>query len=186
AIPLLRSDYDRTSTALRLSMTSSFNKWIPFSGANTKEKLEQLALTGVSDKYVWRASYLCALNVDSQFVQDPDQDFGILRFGLAEWKKVNPYLLKEFYALTPWHSGEDKRGMTAYCYFDPETEKGVLFAFRQEECEEDALCVSLPFAEGQWTLTDEDTGETIVIADKTARLSLPEKRMARLLWMKRA
>ncbi|MBE5791569.1 MAG: hypothetical protein E7322_05350 [Clostridiales bacterium] len=186
AIPLLRSDYDRTFTALRLSMTSSFNKWIPFSGANTKEKLEQLALTGVSDKYVWRASYLCALNVDSQFVQDPDQDFGILRFGLTEWKKVNPYLLKEFYALTPWHSGEDKRGMTAYCYFDPETEKGVLFAFRQEECEEDSLCVSLPFAEGQWTLTDEDTGETIVIADKTARLSLPEKRMARLLWMKRA
>lgn len=186
AIPLLRSDYDRTSTALRLSMTSSFNKWIPFSGANTKEKLEQLALTGVSDKYVWRASYLCALNVDSQFVQDPDQDFGILRFGLAEWKKVNPYLLKEFYTLTPWHSGEEKDGMTAYCYFDPETEKGVMLAFRQEECEEDSLCVSLPFAEGQWTLTDEDTGETIVIADKTARLSLPEKRMARLLWMKRA
>ena len=61
-----------------------------------------------------------------------------------------------------------------------------MLAFRQEECEEDSLCISLPFAEGQWTLTDEDTGETIVIADKTARLSLPEKRMARLLWMKRA
>ena len=185
-IPLLRSDYDRTSTALRLSMTSSFNKWIPFSGANTKEKLEQLALTGISDKYVWRASYLCALNVDSQFVQDPDQDFDILRFGLNEWKKINPYLLKEFYTLTPWHSGEEKDGMTAYCYFDPEKEKGVLLAFRQEACDENTLCVSLPFADGKWTLTDEDTGERMEITDKNARLFLPEKRMARFLWVERA
>jgi alpha-galactosidase len=29
-IPMLRSDSDRTTTALRLSMTCSFNKWIPF------------------------------------------------------------------------------------------------------------------------------------------------------------
>ena len=185
-IPLLRSDYDRTSTALRLSMTSSFNQWIPFSGANTKEKLEQLALTGVSDKYVWRASYLCALNVDSQFVQDPEQDFGVLRFGLSEWKKVNPYLLKEFYTLTPWHSGEDKRGMTAFSYFDPEKEEGVLLAFRQEECEEEELSVFLPFAEGNWLLTDEDTGETITLLSGNAKLAFPEKRMARLLWIKRA
>jgi len=185
-IPLLRSDYDRTSTALRLSMTSSFNKWIPFSGANTKEKLEQLALTGISDKYVWRASYLCALNVDSQFVQDPDQDFGILRFGLTEWKKVSPYLLKEFYTLTPWHSGEDKQGMTSYMYFDPETEKGVLFAFRQEACEADTLDLSLPFTDGKWIFTDEDTGEKFAVADGSITLSLPEKRTAKLYWIEKA
>lgn len=184
-IPLLRSDHDRTSTALRLSMTSSFNKWIPFSGANTKEKLEQLALTGVSDKYVWRASYLCALNVDSQFVQDPDQDFGVLRFGLAEWKKVNPYLLKEFYTLTDWHSGEDKTGMTAYMYFDPEEEKGVLFAFRQEECDEGELSLFLPL-EGKWTLADEDTGEKISDMNGKIVLQMPEKRTARLLWVEKA
>jgi alpha-galactosidase len=33
-IPLLRSDYDRTTTGIRLSMTSAFNKWIPFCGAS--------------------------------------------------------------------------------------------------------------------------------------------------------
>lgn len=53
-------------------MTASFNKWIPFCGANTKEKAEQLAPTGTSDPYVWRASYLPVLNVESQFVQDAD------------------------------------------------------------------------------------------------------------------
>lgn len=185
-IPLLRSDYDRTSTALRLSMTTSFNKWLPFSGANTKEKLEQLALTGKSDKYVWRASYLCALNVDSQFAEDPDQDFDILRFGLSEWKKVNPYLLKEFYTLTPWHSGEEKDGMTAFCYFDPEREKGVVFAFRQEECKEDNLEITLPFLEdGDFGLTDEDTEKALPITNKKALLDFHEKRMARLLWLEK-
>ncbi len=83
-VPILRSDNDRTTVSLRLSMTTAFNKWIPFCGANTKEKKEQLALTGDSDPYIWRASYLPILNVDSQFTQDPDQDFGVLRFGLDE------------------------------------------------------------------------------------------------------
>ncbi|MBQ4158719.1 MAG: alpha-galactosidase [Clostridia bacterium] len=184
-VPLLRSDSDRTSTALRLSMTSSFNKWIPFSGANSKEKLEQLALTGTSDKYVWRASYLCALNVDSQFAEDPDQDFSILRFGLSEWKKVNPYLLKDFYTLTSWHSGEEKDGMTAYCYFDPEEEKGVLFAFRQEECEEDTVKISLPFAKGLWKMTDEDTGDVIPAPEGEAEILLLEKRTAKLMWVEK-
>ena len=78
-VPLLRSDSDRTSTALRLSMTTSFNKWIPFCGANSKEKLSELAPVGVSDTYVWRASYLPTLNVDSQFVCDKEQDFSVFR-----------------------------------------------------------------------------------------------------------
>ena len=90
-IPLLRSDSDRSSTSLRLSMTTSFNRWVPFCGANTKEKAYELDPTGRTDVYTWRASYLPALNVDSQFTQDPDQDFDMLRFGLNEWKQVRPF-----------------------------------------------------------------------------------------------
>jgi alpha-galactosidase len=182
-IPLLRSDSDRTSTALRLSMTWGFNRWIPFCGANSKEKLSQLAPTGVSDPYVWRASYLPALNVDSQFVQDPDQDFGVLRFGLREWKQVSPYLLKDFYPLTPWHSEQDKFDFTAFCYFDPESEKGVLLAFRQECCGRDELTVTLPFAKGEeYKLTDADSGAEYRSAGKLT-LHMPNPRTARLLWI---
>ncbi|MBQ8164184.1 MAG: alpha-galactosidase [Clostridia bacterium] len=185
-VPLLRSDSDRKSSSLRLSMTTAFNKWIPFCGANTKEKLEELAPTGTSDPYVWRASYLPSLNVDSQFVQDPDQDFGMLRFGLKEWKEVSPYLLKEFYVLTPWHRENDTNDFTAYCYFDPETEKGVLFAFRQESCVRNKLRVSLPFAHAgeKYSFTDKDSGEKIV-SDGKAELYFENPRMARLLWIER-
>ena len=185
-VPLLRSDSDRTSTALRLSMTTAFNKWIPFCGANTKEKLSELAPTGVSDPYVWRASYLPALNVDSQFVYDAEQNFDMLRFGLQEWKRVAPYLLKEFYTLTPWHNGKATTGFTAFSYYDPETEEGILLAFRQEACDTDLLSVSLPFsgAGDRYAITDEDSRkETITGGCMELRFDAP--RTAKLLWVKK-
>ena len=83
-IPLLRSDADRTTAALRLSMTTSFNRWVPFCGANNKEKPDMLSPSGTLDHYVWRASYLSVLNVDSQFVQDPFADPKNPRFPVAD------------------------------------------------------------------------------------------------------
>lgn len=185
-VPLLRSDDDRTSTALRLSMSSSFNKWIPFCGASTMEKKHMVAATGVSDPYVWRASYLPALNVQSQFVYHETQDFDILRFGLKEWKKVNPYLLKEFYTLTPWHGPRDPLSFTAFCYYDPDEEKGVILAFRQESCVRGTLQVRLPFAQenDRFVLTDEDSGEERIVGD-TFSLDFSRVRTARLLWVKK-
>ncbi|MBO5052558.1 MAG: alpha-galactosidase [Clostridia bacterium] len=188
-VPLLRSDSDRTTTGLRLSMTTAFNKWIPFCGANTKEKTGELALTGRTDPYTWRASYLPALNVDSQFVQDPDQDFDILRFGLSEWKKLSPYLLKDLYVLTPWHAERDTYSFTALAYFDEETRRGALLAFRQENCPASELSLSLPFVPAGATvcLTDEDSGEAITVCAQAEGAALTlcfaEPRSARLLWI---
>jgi len=185
-VPILRSDSDRTSTALRLSMTSSFNKWIPFCGANTREKQKQLDPKGISDKYVWRASYLPILNVDAQFVYAEEDSFDILRFGLREWKRVAPYLLCEFYPLTPWHKESDKNGFTAFCYYDPEEDEGIVLAFRQEGCARDVLRARLPFAgEGErYLLTDEDSGESVE-TDGSLTLTFDTPRSARLLWLKK-
>lgn len=185
-IPLLRSDSDRTSTALRLSMTTAFNKWIPFCGANTKEKEAELTLKGVSDKYVWRASYLPSLNVESQFVYSEDQNFDILRFGLKEWKKVSPYLLKEFYTLTPWHNKNDNTDFTAFSYYDSEKEEGVILAFRQEGCQRSSLNISLPFIDESehCRIVDEDTMEEIITANDVV-LHFNAPRTAKLLWIKK-
>ena len=188
-IPLMRSDYDRTTTGMRLSMTTAFNCWVPFCGASCKESTGQLE-AGTVDPYVWRASYLPVLNVVSQFTQDPDQDFGPLRFGMKEWQRMNGYLLKEFYVLTPWHTEQETTGFTAYAFFAPEDQTGVLLAFRQEKCEEDTLTLSLPFAEGaDCLLTDEDSGESLpVSAGEAARgfaLRFSHPRCARLLWIRR-
>lgn len=181
-VPILRSDSDRTSIALRLSMTSSFNKWIPFCGANTKEKESQLAPDGISDVYTWRASYLPILNVDSRFIFDETQNFDILRFGLHEWKKVKPYLLKDFYVLTPWHGEKENDGFTAFAFFDPETEKGVLLAFRQERTEMDTLLLHFPFAK-RLCLVNEDTKEIILTENGECSISFDKPRTAKLFWI---
>ena len=188
-VPLLRSDADRTTAALRLSMTTAFNRWVPMCGANNKEKPDMLSPTGKLDAYVWRASYLPILNVDSQFVQDPGQDFDLLRWGLKEWKRLSPYLLKDFYVLTPWHTAEDTYGFTAYAFFDPETASGALLAFRQEKCEEGSVLITLPFAKGAdcVTLADEDSGQIMEASAADAKqgiaLRFSQPRQARLLWI---
>ena len=183
-IPMLRSDDDRTTAALRLSMTSAFNRWVPMCGANNREKPNMLSPTGTLDPYVWRASYLPVLNVDAQFTQDPGQDFDMLRWGLREWKQISPYLLKDFYVLTPWHTERDVYGFTAYAFIDPETATGALLAFRQEKCREDTLTVALPWlTDGRaCALRDADTGETQVARDEVS-LRFDYPRQARLLWV---
>ena len=184
-VPLLRSDFDRTTIAIRLSMTTSFNKWIPFCGALSKEKPHQTASKGISDKYVWRASYLPVLNVSSQFVQDPLLDFDILRFGINEWKKVNSLLMKDFYVLTPWKNKDTNDSLIAYSFFDSEKNNGIILAFRQEECKEEKLTISLPYVKDneRITLTDEDTDKKYVIEDNKIELLFDKPRTARLLWV---
>ena len=183
-VPLLRSDSDRTSTSLRLSMTSSFNTWIPFCGASTVEKAGELDPDGVRDPYVWRASYLPHLNVNVRFATKPEENYDMIRFGLSEWDRVKGYLLKEFYPLTPWHHAWDVFSFTAFCFFDPEEEKGVLLAFRQEACVPDVLKLALPFAEGRrFTLTDEYSGEVFSVTDRI-ELRFSDVRESKLLWIK--
>ena len=181
-VPLLRSDADRTSVALRLSMTTAFNKWIPFCGANSREKIGENDSTGKSDVYIWRASYLPVMNVDSQFVYEPEQNFDIMRFGLKEWKKVNPYLLKEFYTLTPWHSEAENDSFTSYTYYDRENKKGVLLAFCQERCDVRTLPVKLPFADEnqKCILIDEDTKEETICTDGSFNITFDKPRSAKL------
>ena len=159
-VPLLRSDADRTTTSLRLSMTTSFNKWIPFCGASSVEQEHQLAADGKRDKYIFRVSYNAVFHVSAQWIQDPNTDFDMLRFGVNEWDSVKEFMLKDFYVLTPWKPESDRTSWTSYIYYDPETDRGVLFAFRMEDCEIPSCTVELPMlnAGKDYELKDADKG----------------------------
>src|SRR5690606_29724371 len=162
-VPILRSDYDRTTTALRLSMTSSFTRWIPFNGSSTTEQVGQLDPDGKRDPYIFRASYNPIFNVNAQWTQDPDTDFDMLRWGIEEWHGLKDLLLEDFCLLTPWRSQEQNDGWTSYLYLDRSGERGVLFAFRMERAEDDALAVGLRMLDpaGAYVLTDADDGTTV-------------------------
>ena len=99
---------------------------------------------------------------------------------------VAPYLLKEFYTLTPWHKEKDNADFTAFCYCDPEKEEGVILAFRQENCVKDKLYISLPFATAldRYTITDKDSGEQ-TITNGAITLHFEAPRTAKLLILKK-
>ncbi len=159
-IPLMRSDADRTTTALRLSMGTAFNRWVPFHGAACVEQDRELAVDGKRDKYIFRASYNPILNLSAQWVQDPKTDFELIRFGLKEWESVRDYLLKDFHLLTPWNGPTDKTHWTSYVYFDPEQDSGVLFAFRMEDAKESScsLALTMLVPDHVYELLDADNG----------------------------
>ena len=171
----MRSDADRTTTALRLSMSSTFCRWIPFHGAATKEttgELESVSGTRGFDTYVNRASLLPVYNFSGMpFTHKPDLDFDQLRRNMQEWKSVRHLLLRDLYVLTPWHHRLDRMGWTVFAYDAPDTGESLLLAFRQEECERDTQIVKLPFAENgaKYEVTDSDTGATRTIEGKELR-----------------
>jgi len=191
-VPFLRSDSDRTTTALRLSMQTGFNKWIPFCGCASTEQEGQLDPDGRRDPYIFRASYNPVFIIGAQWVQDPDTDFDMLRFGQAEWNSLKDYLLKEYYVLTKWNDANDRTNWTSYMYYDPEKDGGVLFAFRMEEAEAESCTVKLNMLEPDhdYTITNADTGETIrrggrELAEGFA-ITQPQPRSAALFRIERA
>lgn len=185
-VPIMRSDYDSFSNK-RLSMTTALNKWLPFAGSLFFcDRIEEGSRFPFN-KYSLRSAYLPTFNFSMvKPTQEPDTDFELLRFAFREWHKVKPYLLSEFYVLTPWRSEADTSDFVSYCFFDPESETGYLFAFRQEDCARDVLTVGLPFANGEtYVLTDEDTGETFPCGN-TAQIPLGAKKSSRLFYIKKA
>jgi len=106
----------------------------------------------------------------------------MLRFGLREWDRVKPYLLKDFYLHTPWHTPTENTGFTAYSFYDEESKEGVLFAFRQEKCTEENLPLSLSYLK-KAVLTDEDSGETFSYCDELV-LHFESPKTAKLIWIK--
>ncbi len=192
-IPLMRSDFDRTASSIRLSMTSTFCRWIPFHGSSTKETETQLeASKGKgSSPYVARASYLPIYNYGEEFTHNKELDYDLMRKNYNEWKSVKHLLTKDMYVLTPWRHFTDRTHWAALAYDDPEINESVLLVFRMEEAENDTFTVKLPFAikGAKYALKDADSGKTTVKtgADllKGITVTLPEPKSSALIYIKR-
>jgi Alpha-galactosidase len=163
SVPVMRSDYDRTTTAMRLFQSSGFNKWIPFHGSSTKETEGQLDAQPVSpDLYITRASLLPIWSVGGEFSHNPNLNFDDLRRNRGIWKQNNHLLTKNFYELSQWRNLDDRTGWKVLAYSNPETEESILLGFRMEECGQDTYTVAIPFvdAESVYVLSDDDSGRT--------------------------
>lgn len=187
-VPLMRSDYDRTTSAMRLAQSAGFNKWIPFHGSAVKDTQHQLEDSEYTpDSYVVRASLLPILNVSGSYTHNPNLDFDAYRNIIATWESVNHLLTKDFYQLSPWHGHTDTDGWTVYAYNDPLSGEGIVTAFRQETCAEDSYEIALPFVldKETYSITDDDTGHEWTIGGKDlkkgVKITLPQPRSS-ILW----
>jgi alpha-galactosidase len=191
AVPILRSDADRTTTSMRLSMSASFNKWLPFSGAFASEKALDKDMLGATDVYVSRASYLPILNIAGKFYFAEQREIDEKLFAIREWNEIKRFLTCDFYVHTPWHLPTDTTGFSAFSYFDSSADEGIILAFRREDCRESKLRIKLPYAKEAESvlLCDADTGEQsrysdLEAAEKGITLSFDKPRSARLIKVK--
>ena len=193
-IPLMRSDFDRTTSAMRLSQTSTFCRWIPFHGSSTKDTVGQLDTSkgAGSSPYVVRASFLPIYNYGEEFTHNKELDYDLMRRNYNEWKSVKHLLTKDIYVLTPWRHHDDKTHWTAFAYDDPDINESILLAFRMEEANEDTFTVKLPFAESgaKYELKDADSGKIWTAEGDTLNktgltLTLFEPKSSALIYIRR-
>ncbi len=193
-VPVMRSDYDRTTIPLRLSMTWSLCKWIPFHGTFTKEasRGNNFNANGPgSDVYVSRASYLPIYNNISAFTQNKELDYDLMRRNITEWKSVRHLLTRDFYALTPWHGPKFDDGWTVFAYDAPDIGESIVLAFRMAKAKESDFIVKLPFPrlDSSYTLTDADSGRVQTLTGwklrKGLKVMLPTARSSALIRIKR-
>ena len=174
SVPFMRSDFDRTTLPLRLSISWGFNRWIPFHGSSTREAATehgaQMSARG-ADRYASRASYLPIFNYSYAFSHNPELDYDLLRANLAEWRSVAPLLVRDFYALTPWHSQDWADGWTVFAYDAPERGESVVLAFRMERATEPTFAARLEFARSgcAYELVDADTGRRQTFSGEVLR-----------------
>ncbi len=177
SVPLLRSDSDRTTVELRLAMTSRLVRWIPFTGASSKESDSQLS-NGLMDIYVLRASYLPHLSYGAAFYHEADTiDWDTLVQGMQEWNDLKKYFYSDFYVLTPQRSTTEREKWTAWEYFDKDTDSGVIQAFRLPDCAEDTYKVYVKGVDPDkyYTVSDIDGGNVVkkIKGSALANIGLP-------------
>ncbi len=185
SVPINRCDADKTSIPLRLSLTESLSKWVPFNGAESAERKSELDPVCTHSNYSFRASYLPFIRLTAQFSTLSREHAEVIRRGNAEWREINKYLLKDFYTLTPWHDHLTDDTIDALEYFDPEEKSGILLIFRQAKATADSVCLSVKGLEPDavYVVQDADSGKEEILTGRELanyRVSLPEQRMALL------
>jgi alpha-galactosidase len=129
AVPLLRSDCFGDPT-IQQCLTYGLSFWIPYHGSGTIQPT----------KYWFRSTIFPASRVGWD-TRKKELDYKLLKDMIAEFRKVQPYLLGDYYPLTPYSM--EKTALMAWQFDEPELGGGFVQAFRREEAKEDTLVLKL-------------------------------------------
>ena len=149
-MPLLRSDYQGGfDTVLgNQGQTWGFSSWVPYYGSGVY----------ATDKYSTRSYYMPCFGVAADVRGNPD--WPAVRRAYDECRKVAPYMLGDYYPLTPYNLQKDL--WIAWQFDCPEKGEGVVQAFRREESPYESIRLRLYGldANARYLLSDFDAAGT--------------------------
>jgi alpha-galactosidase len=154
SVPLLRSDcFSPAST--QQAQTYGIAAWMPYFGSGAVQP----------NVYMFRSCIFPASRVGWD-TRKTDLDYGLLKRMVAEFERVEPYLLGDFYPLTPYSL--DEKNWMAWQFDAPEKGEGAVQAFRREKCDADSVRLKLGGLEPDavYVLTNFDSPEAIEMTGK--------------------
>ncbi|MBN2021647.1 MAG: alpha-galactosidase [Pirellulales bacterium] len=154
-VPLLRSDCF-TGATVQQSQTYGLALWVPYFGSGT----------GMTDEYMYRSCIFPASRVGCD-ARDPNLDYALLKRMVAEFRKVQPYLLCDYHPLTPYSLAPNV--WMAWQFDSPEQSGGFVQAFRREECPADTLVLKLRGLDpsAMYALEDLSADTTVEVSGKS-------------------
>ena len=184
SVPLLRSDYPVSDFTPRgangqQGQTYGISLWIPYHGTGAP----------LTDPYTMRSSFVPAYRLGWD-VRNQNIDHALLRKTVADFRKVEPCLLGDFYPLTPYSAGED--AWMAWQFDSPERGEGMVQVFRRANSTNEVARPKLGGldAAALYRVTDLDASAPTVIAGRELKenglpVSLPQKRSSAIVTYQR-
>jgi alpha-galactosidase len=171
SVPRTRSDYLFEPIGEQCH-TYGLALWIPYYGSGfidtvTYQQKEsqnyygQLA-AGAQDVYIFR-SVMCPVIINCLDVRRDDLHYDVLRQLFSQWRDVSPYLLGDYYPLTPYSTAKDT--WIAWQFDRHDLGGGVVLAYRRNDNTESErrLKLSALDAEAKYAITNSDVpGSNIV------------------------
>lgn len=133
AVPLHPTDYNYGHLAAKQAFHQSLFAWVPYFGSNTIP-------TDSVDAYAIRSGHALSVVLGYDF-RRKDLDYGLLRKLTEEIRKVAPYYYGDYYPLTPY--GLSEQDWLAWQFNRPESEDGLVEAFRRPRCAKASIALRL-------------------------------------------
>jgi len=133
AVPLHPTDYNYGHLAAKQAFHQSLFSWIPFFGSNTVP-------VDTVDAYAIRSGHAMSV-VLGYDLRRKDLDYDLLRKLTVEARQVAQYYYGDYYPLTPYSIAED--AWIAWQFNRPETEDGLVEAFRRPRSEQASISLKL-------------------------------------------
>jgi alpha-galactosidase len=178
SVPLLRSDCF-SPAEVQQAMTMGISLWMPYYGSGMLP----------NDKYWYRSCIFPASRVGMD-TRDKKQDYALLKKMMAEFHRVEKYLLGDFYPLTSYNLESDV--WAAWQFDRPELGEGIVQVFRRDESPYEMAHFKLKGIDPSATyrLKDFDKPEFLIMQGKKLMetglpISLPKTRSACIIQYQR-